>query len=105
MTTGRKERYTPPGAPPTDEDLRLDAELTRAELADTVAELAAKADVKTRARAAAQRRLAALHEATVATTERTQHLIRLVRSQPVAAAVTASALAATVAATIILLRR
>jgi hypothetical protein len=44
---------TLPGEPPTDEDLRLEAELTRSELADTVAALGAKADVKGRVQKAA----------------------------------------------------
>ena len=42
---------------PTDDDLRRDIETGRQELADTVAELAVKVDVKTRASDAAQRKL------------------------------------------------
>ena len=47
--TDDQERLTMPGQPPTDEDLRLDAELTRQELAQTVAALGDKVDVKARA--------------------------------------------------------
>jgi Protein of unknown function (DUF3618) len=54
------ERMTMPGQPPTDEDLRHDAELTRKELAQTVSALGEKADVKSRMRATAQQRAAAL---------------------------------------------
>jgi Protein of unknown function (DUF3618) len=43
-----KDRLTMPGQEPTDEDLRTDVELTRQELAETVAALADKADVKAR---------------------------------------------------------
>ncbi len=48
--TGKHEtdRLTMPGAEPTDEDLRHDAELTRQELAETVVALGHKADVKGR---------------------------------------------------------
>jgi uncharacterized protein DUF3618 len=44
----KRERLTMPGEGPTDEDLRQDAELTRQELAQTVAALAEKADIKAR---------------------------------------------------------
>lgn len=44
----KNDRLTMPGQPPTDEDLRQDAELTRQELAQTVAALADKVDVKAR---------------------------------------------------------
>lgn len=43
------DRNALPGSEPTDEDLRHDIELTREELGQTAAELAAKADVKRRA--------------------------------------------------------
>ena len=46
--TDKRERLTMPGNGPTDEDLRQDAELTRQELAGTVAALADKVDVKAR---------------------------------------------------------
>jgi hypothetical protein len=49
MTTEKNDRLTMPGKAPTDEDLRLDAELTRQELAETVAALGDKVDVKARA--------------------------------------------------------
>jgi hypothetical protein len=45
-----------PGAEPTDEDLRHDAELTRQELAETVVALGHKADVKGRIQDAAHKR-------------------------------------------------
>jgi hypothetical protein len=47
--TDEKDRLTMPGQAPTDEDLRLDAELTRQELAETVAALGDKVDIKARA--------------------------------------------------------
>ncbi|GAB3448157.1 DUF3618 domain-containing protein [Actinophytocola sediminis] len=51
MTDRRhEERMTMPGQPPTDEDLRNDAELTRQELAETVAALGEKVDVPGRVR-------------------------------------------------------
>ena len=54
------ERTTMPGAEPTDEDLRTDAELTRQELAETVTALGAKADVKSRVQTAAKQRAEAI---------------------------------------------
>jgi hypothetical protein len=56
MTTEKEQadRLRMPGAEPTDEDLRTDAELTRQELGETVAALGAKMDVKTRVREAAK---------------------------------------------------
>ena len=53
MTTEKQERMTMPGQGPTNDDLRRDAELTRQELAQTVAALGEKADVKARVREAA----------------------------------------------------
>jgi len=47
--TEKQERLTMPGQSPTDEDLRMDAELTRQELAQTVAALGDKMDIKARA--------------------------------------------------------
>jgi hypothetical protein len=47
--TDKNERLTMPGQAPTDEDLRMDAELTRQELAQTVAALGDKVDIKARA--------------------------------------------------------
>jgi hypothetical protein len=44
-----RERLTMPGQGPTDEDLRHDAELTRQELAQTVATLGDKVNVRARA--------------------------------------------------------
>jgi hypothetical protein len=61
MTTER-ERLTMPGEPATDEDLRHDAELTRQELAETVAALSAKADVKARVQHVAHEKAEALRE-------------------------------------------
>lgn len=49
MTTKDNGRTTMPGEPPTDEDLRHEADLTRQELAETVSALGEKADVKARA--------------------------------------------------------
>ncbi|MFC4852153.1 DUF3618 domain-containing protein [Actinophytocola glycyrrhizae] len=49
MSDKENGRMTMPGAAPTDEDLRHDAELTRQELAETVNALGDKADVKARA--------------------------------------------------------
>jgi hypothetical protein len=62
MTTRKQqeERTRMPGEEPTDEDLRTDAELTRQELAGTVAALGAKADVKGRVQAAAKQRTEAI---------------------------------------------
>jgi hypothetical protein len=54
-TDKRRERYTLPGNGPTDEDLEREVELTRAELGDTVAELAHRLDVKNRVREATRR--------------------------------------------------
>lgn len=45
----KQDRTTMPGQDPTDEDLRQDAELTRQELAQTMAALGDKVDVKARA--------------------------------------------------------
>lgn len=60
--TPEHDRLTMPGQAPTDEDLRLDAEVTRQELADTVAALGAKADVKGRVRHVAHEKSEALRE-------------------------------------------
>jgi hypothetical protein len=57
-----KDRMTMPGQGPTDADLRQDAELTRQELAQTVAALGEKADVRARARKAAHESAEALRE-------------------------------------------
>jgi hypothetical protein len=51
-----------PGKGPTDEDLRLDAELTRHELAETVSALADKVDVKARVHDKAEEVKARVHE-------------------------------------------
>lgn len=47
----KPDRYTMPGEPPTDEDLRHDVELSRQELGDTLAQLMSKVDVPSRMRA------------------------------------------------------
>lgn len=60
--TDKDERLTMPGQPPTDEDLRHDAELTRQELAQTVAALGEKADVKARVQRAAHEKAEELRE-------------------------------------------
>lgn len=46
--TEKQDRLIMPGQGPTDEDLRHDAELTRQEMAETVAALADKVNVKAR---------------------------------------------------------
>jgi hypothetical protein len=97
-----RERYAPPGAGPTDEDLRHEVELTRQELGDTVAELMYKMDVKSRTREAAQRRLAHMHDAARGAADHTRATIFTIRSHPaLAAAITACAVAL---ATLVLLR-
>jgi len=58
----KQERLTMPGEGPTDEDLRQDAELTRQELAATVAALADKVDVKARAHDKAEEVKARVHD-------------------------------------------
>jgi hypothetical protein len=60
--TDKRERLTMPGEGPTDEDLRMDAELTRQELAQTVAALGEKADVRARVQKVAHERAEALRE-------------------------------------------
>jgi hypothetical protein len=60
--TEKDDRLTMPGQAPTDEDLRLDAELTRQELAETVAALGEKANVKARVQEAAHEKAEALRE-------------------------------------------
>ena len=60
--TEKDERLTMPGQPQTDEDLRQDAELTRQELAQTVAALGEKADVKARVQRAAHEKAEVLRE-------------------------------------------
>ena len=62
MTTTPKTPKTPetPEQEPTEEDLRVEAEHTRQELADTVAALSDKADVKTRVKTAAAQRTEAI---------------------------------------------
>lgn len=60
--TEKDDRLTMPGQTPTDEDLRLDAELTRHELAETVAALGEKANVKARVQEAAHEKAEALRE-------------------------------------------
>jgi len=61
MTTHEHdEGTTTTGAEPTDEALRTDVELTRQELAETVAALGAKADVKSRVQTAAKQRAEAI---------------------------------------------
>jgi hypothetical protein len=58
----QQDRLTMPGGQPTDEDLRHDAELTRQELAETVAALGAKADVKGRVQRVAHEKAEELRE-------------------------------------------
>jgi preprotein translocase subunit SecF len=60
--TDKDDRLTMPGQAPTDEDLRLDAELTRQELAQTVSALGQKADVKARVRETAHEKAEQLRE-------------------------------------------
>ena len=60
--TDKEDRLTMPGQAPTDEDLRQDAELTRQELAETVAALGDKANVKARVQVVAHEKAEALRE-------------------------------------------
>lgn len=60
--TDKEDRLTMPGQGPTDEDLRRDAELTRQELAETVAALGEKADVKARVQRVAHEKAEELRE-------------------------------------------
>jgi hypothetical protein len=62
MSTKDDGHMTMPGEAPTDEDLRQDAELTRQELAETVAALGDKANVKARVQVAAHEKAEALRE-------------------------------------------
>ena len=62
MNNKEQDRLTMPGEPPTDEDLRHEAELTREELAETVAALGDKADVKARVQKVAHEKAEALRE-------------------------------------------
>jgi hypothetical protein len=96
--TSRQERHAPPGTAPTDEDLKHEAELTRQELGDTVAELMYKADVKSRAREAAQRRLFTIRT-------RTQTLLATFRANPPLAAAGLASLAAATTALFLMRRR
>ncbi|ASR36346.1 hypothetical protein BAY61_16530 [Prauserella marina] len=66
----RRQRYALPGGEPTDDDLRLDAELTRAELAETAAAVLRKANVADRVRDTAEDRLRLVRGKTVALAER-----------------------------------
>ena len=56
----QEDRLRMPGEEPTDEDLRTEAELTRQELAETVAALGERADVKARVQTAAKERAEAV---------------------------------------------
>ncbi len=62
MTDKEQDRLTMPGEAATDEDLRHEAELTREELAETVAALGAKADVKGRVQKVAHEKHESLRE-------------------------------------------
>ncbi|GAB1513252.1 DUF3618 domain-containing protein [Actinophytocola sp. KF-1] len=62
MNAKDTDRMTMPGAAPTDEDLRHEAELTRQELAQTVSALGEKADVKARAQRVAHEKAEELRE-------------------------------------------
>lgn len=68
MTTKKEQddRMRLPGGEPTNEDLRMDAELTRQELGETVAALGEQLDVKTRVRTAAKQRAEAVKQRAVA---------------------------------------
>ncbi|HEV2784146.1 MAG TPA: DUF3618 domain-containing protein [Actinophytocola sp.] len=92
--TARQDRYAPPGAPPTTEDLEHEVELTRQELGDTVAELLYKMDIKSRTREATQRRVTALQA-------RTRTVLRTVRTHP---AIAATAALTAALATVLVLR-
>ncbi|MGB3439288.1 MAG: DUF3618 domain-containing protein [Actinophytocola sp.] len=62
MNDKENGRMPMPGEPPTDEALRHEAELTREELAQTVAALGDKADVKARAQRVAHEKAEELRE-------------------------------------------
>lgn len=89
MTTER-DRLTMPGQPPTDEDLRQDAELTRQELAETVAALADKMDVKARVHDKTEEVKARAHEKAVELRERGDQLAERL-PEPVRPVVTTAA--------------
>ncbi|HET9140444.1 DUF3618 domain-containing protein [Actinophytocola sp.] len=99
-TKAEQDRYALPGSPPTDEDLRHEAALTRAEIGETVAALRHRADVKARMREAAQHRMALLHDAMNATTDHAHRLAGTVRAHPVLAGGVATIAAALVMLTI-----
>lgn len=103
MSTREHDRYAPPGAGPTDEDLEHEIELTRRELGNTVAELAYKVDVKARAQDKAHEIQEKAHEVTVKAQHTAHDLAGRVRRHPgtVAAAAGGTALALT---TLIVLR-
>lgn len=62
MSDKEHDRLTVPGAAPTDEDLRQDAESTRQKLAETVSALGEKADVKARVQRTAHEKAEELRE-------------------------------------------
>jgi hypothetical protein len=73
--TTDKDRLTMPGQGPTDEDLRQDAELTRQELAQTMAALGDKVDVKARAHDKADELRERAHEKAEELRERGDELV------------------------------
>src|SRR3954447_3095866 len=83
--TTRRDRYVLPGNGPTDEDLRHEVELTRAELAGTVDRLRHKVDIKARMREAAQHRMALWHDALGAAAGHAHDLAHVAKNNRVAA--------------------
>lgn len=71
----KQDRMTMPGQNPTDEDLRQDAELTRQELAQTMAALGDKVDVKARAHDKADELRERAHEKAEELRERGDELV------------------------------
>lgn len=71
----KQDRLTMPGEGPTDEDLRQDAELTRQELAQTMAALGDKVDVKARAHDKADELRERAHEKAEELRERGDELV------------------------------
>jgi len=105
VSTIKRDRYVLAGSGPTDEDLRHDAELTRAELAETVERLRHKLDVRARMREAAQHRMALWHHAVDAATGRGHDLARAARDNRAAVLGVTGGLAALIALVVLASRR
>ncbi|HEU5472571.1 MAG TPA: DUF3618 domain-containing protein [Actinophytocola sp.] len=103
-TPTKRDRYTLPGNGPTDQDLRHEVELTRAELADTVEQLRHKVDVKTRVREATQHRMALWHDALGSAAGHAQELVHAARTNRVAVIGVAGGLATLIALAVVISR-